>query len=464
MTSRAVWPFGFGPPTDAEPSAAVLGGKGAGLAAMRGLGLPVPPGFTLATSVCDAYYLGGRTLPDALRTDLRRALDALGAATGTRFGDSRSPLLVSVRSGAPVSMPGMMDTVLNVGLATAGADDPFEQLWNAIVAVLQSWQSPRAVAYRRLHEIADRPGTAVTIQAMVFGNAGGDSATGVAFTRDPATGAPEPFGEYLPNAQGDEVVSGTVTPRPLTRLQREGLGTAEPSLEEVMPQVYAELTQHFRALEAHFGAMQDVEFTIDRGRLWLLQTRTGTAGVEAAARIAVDMVREGLIDRRRALARFDRGSLARAHHVRVRRGATPLTRGIPASPGAVSGAVVFSSDEADAAAARGAPAILVLPETHPRDVHGMHAAAGILTSRGGATSHAAVVARGIGKPCVVGADALSIDPAGRRFLVAGREVRGGEVVTLDGATGEVFLGEQAMERPEPSPAVATLLAWARDPG
>jgi pyruvate,orthophosphate dikinase len=481
MTQR-VWPFGFGdaavPP---EPAVALLGGKGAGLAAMSRLGLPVPPGFTIATTVCDEYFAHNRTLPDGLDDEVADALLDLARATNKSFVYAGAPLLVSVRSGAPVSMPGMTDTILGVGLnaetlpalerriGPAAHDvygrltdsfaehdglpqDVQSQLWLAIRAVLDSWQSRRAVSYRQMHGLTDSPGTAVTIQAMVFGNAGAGSATGVAFTRDPATGAPEPFGEYLPNAQGEAVVGGIATPRPLAELRAE------------MPAAHAELLQHFRTLERHFAAMQDVEFTIERGTLWLLQTRTGLIGVEAGARIAVDMVEEGLLDRRAALARVDLAALRRApvHTVQAGAGTVVLAKGLPASLGAASGAVVFSTEEAQAAAARGAAVILVLPETRPRDVPGIHAAAGVVTSRGGATSHAAVVARGMGRPCVVGAADIVVGD--RRFTARGRTVAGGDVITLDGATGEVFLGALPLVGTPPTPAVRTLLRWAAELG
>ena len=474
-----VWRFGMGEPVaPPEPAALILGGKGAGLLTMSRLGLPVPPGFVIATEVCDAYYTLHRSFPDGLKDEVAGALAALERATGHSFGDAANPLLVSVRSGAPASMPGMMDTILSVGLskgAVAGLtarignlagdsylrlretfvdmdlflpQDADEQLWTAIQAVLDSWQSRRAVTYRDMHGLADKPGTAVTIQAMVFGNAGGDSATGVAFTRDPGTGAPAPFGEVLRNAQGEEVVGGTATPEPLDTLRAS------------MPSIHVELSGHFRTLETHFAAMQEIEFTIERGKLWLLQTRTGVMSAEASARVAVDMVREGLIDRRRALERVDLAALRRPPVATVVAGA-PLVRGLPASPGAVSGKVVFSSAEAEAAREA---SILVLPETRPQDVPGIRAAAGVLTSRGGATSHAAVIARGIGKPCVVGAGAMVVDGDAGRLTVGAREVRRGALLTIDGGTGCVFEGVQALHVPAPSDAVQTLLGWAAEAG
>ena len=470
-----VWGFGTGDKgASPEPAARILGGKGAGLLTMSRLGLPVPPGFVIATEVCDEYYALHQSFPDGLKEEVAGALAALERAPGQAFGDAANPLLVSVRSGAPASMPGMMDTILSVGLAKAAVegltarigdlaydsylrlresladlDQPLpqsapQQLWAAIRAVLDSWQSRRAVIYRDMHGLADKPGTAVTIQAMVFGNAGGDSATGVAFTRDPATGAPAPFGEVLRNAQGEEVVGGTATPEPLE------------TLRESMPSLHAELSGHFRTLERHFAAMQEIEFTIERGKLWLLQTRTGVMSAEAGARVAVDMVREGLIDRRRALERVDVATLRRPP-VATAVGGAPLVTRLPASPGAVCGKVVFSSAEAEAARE---PSILVLPETRPQDVPGIRAAAGILTSRGGATSHAAVIARGIGKPCVVGAGAMVVDGDAGRLTVGAREVRRGALVTIDGGTGCVFEGVVPLHVRAPSDAVQTLLGWA----
>ena len=545
--------FSFGHPgghgSGIPPSPGVLGGKGAGLAVMSALRLPVPPGFTLATDVCAAYHASGhasghaagRTLPDGLQDEVGAALANLERAAGARLGDPNTPLLVSVRSGAPTSMPGMMDTVLNVGLndvtvaglarrtgdvsmawdtyrrfllsyadiilgldlqpfedlgdgtrnasarkapgvpdwprltaeylrliagqsAVPFPQDPMAQLWAAVRAVLDSWQGGRAVNHRRVYGLPDEPGTAVTVQAMVFGNAGLDSATGVGFTRDPSTGAPQPFGEYLPNAQGDDVVSGVVTPLALTAAaQGHGRGSG-PSLEEAMPAVYAELLGHFRVLEARFGAMQDVEFTIERGKLWLLQTRNGTTSVTAAARIAVDMVAEGVLSRADAVARIDRAAVDRLLHPAVR--ADPqrraLARGLPASPGAATGRVVFSADEAVAVSGRKEPAVLVLTETHPRDIHGIHAAVAVLTSRGGATSHAAVVARGLGRPCVVGAGEVVVDVAAQRFTVRGFAVRQGDVITIDGGSGDVFLGAAALETPAISGPLGTLLSWAEE--
>ena len=523
--TRWVISFGGGVAPFEAPTRALLGGKGAGLVEMTALGLPVPPGFILTTDVCAAYYADARRLPDGIERDVAAALRALEASTGAGFGNTANPLLVSVRSGAPESMPGMLDTVLNLGLnddtvaglaerssdaefawdsyrrllrmygevvlgfdaealevdenggeaaartileriaVESGApfpQDPHEQLWAAVRAVLDSWHNPRASLYRRLRDLSDMAGTAITVQAMVFGNASGESATGVAFTRDPATGAPEPFGEYLPNAQGDEVVSGLRTPLPLTRTARGAGSDLGPSLEEAMPAVFAELCDAFRVLERTARGMQDVEFTIERGRLWLLQTRSGTPSAAAALRIAADMEVEGLLTRGEALCGLDAAALGRMLHPAVAAGTgrDVLAVGLPASPGAAFGPVVFSADEATAAAAAGLPAVLVLTETHPRDIHGIHAAGAVLTSRGGATSHAAIVARGMGRPCVVGAGGVVVDAAAGTFTAAGRTVRRGEVVTVDGASGEISLGELPLERPQPGDPFDTVLRWA----
>ncbi|HEX9810221.1 MAG TPA: pyruvate, phosphate dikinase, partial [Alphaproteobacteria bacterium] len=487
------WVYGFGDGR-AEGTAAMkelLGGKGANLAEMAALGLPVPPGFTLTTEVCTWFTAHGRTYPDGLEAEVAAALARLEAATGRRFGDAENPLLLSVRSGARASMPGMMDTVLNLGLnpgtvaglaaaandarfawdayrrfvqmyagvvlgidhghfedllalhkesrgyaydtdmtaedwqeltpdylrvvaREAGApfpDDPETQLWGAIGAVFGSWMNPRAVTYRRLNNIPEDWGTAVNVQAMVFGNMGEDCATGVAFTRDPASGENAFYGEYLPNAQGEDVVAGLRTPCPLARAAACDGNDALPSLEETMPRVHAELARVRETLEHHYRDMQDVEFTVEKGKLWMLQTRTGKRTAQAAIRIAVDMVAEGLIDRAEAVARIEPQSLDQLLHPMIAPDATRdvLAVGLPASPGAATGAIVFTADEAEARAARGEGVILVRVETSPDDIHGMHAARGIVTSRGGMTSHAAVVARGMGRACVVGAGRLAID-------------------------------------------------------
>lgn len=507
------------------PPADLVGGKGLGLIEMTALGLPVPPGFILTTDVCTEYYGAGQALPPGLDSELVREVHWLEKETGRNFGSPTDPLLVSVRSGGPASMPGMLDTVLNLGLnesTTAGLartgfdsghawesychfiemfgevvqaldpavlseardsvggpsreaavamreafmqesgksfpEDPWVQLRGAVRAVLDSWQSHRASAYRRIHGIPEEQGTAVTIQVMVFGNAGANSATGISFTRNPSTGEKGPFGEYIPDAQGDDIVSGIRTPLPLTS---SGTGL---SLEESMPTAYRELCTAFEILERHAGAMQDVEFTIERGKLWLLQTRAGIASTEAALKIAVDMEAEGLLSRERALQRLEPSMLGRVLHARVRTDLPHdvLTCGLPASPGAASGVVALCSDEAEALAVQGKPAVLVLPETHPRDVHGIHAAVAVLTARGGATSHAALIARGAGLPCVVGASDIIVDLEADCFFVGEVMVRRGETVTIDGSSGEVSLGALPMERPSPGESFSTVLGWADD--
>jgi pyruvate,orthophosphate dikinase len=514
----------------------LLGGKGAGLAEMTRAGIPVPPGFVITTEACNAYYEAGRQLPEGLWEQVLEALREVETRTGKRFGDPNRPLLVSVRSGAKFSMPGMMDTVLNLGMNDQVAEglgrisgnprfaydayrrflqmfgrivlgvpgevfervleeykhrgteprsdadltaeelreicerfkdlirkhtgeevpqDPYDQLRLAIAAVFDSWMGKRAVDYRRVHRIPDTLGTAVNVQTMVFGNLGPRSATGVAFTRNPVTGERQLYGEYLPQAQGEDVVAGIRTPKPIAQLAEE------------MPEVYREFVRVAELLERHYKDMQDVEFTIENGHLWMLQTRSGKRTGAAAVRIAVDMVREGLIDRRTAVLRVDPEQLAQLLHPTVdeaaRQGAHRdgrfLTRGLPASPGAASGQVVFHPDEAEQRAARGERVILVRTETSPEDFHGMVAARAVLTARGGMTSHAAVVARGMGKPCVVGAEALVIDPETREMRVNGRVVRAGEWITVDGGTGEVFLGELPTREPTPTEEFLTFMQW-----
>ncbi|PZN09011.1 MAG: pyruvate, phosphate dikinase [Bacillota bacterium] len=508
----------------------LLGGKGANLAEMTRIGLPVPPGFTITTEACKAYLAAGGRFPAGLMEQVEQQLERLEREIGRRFGDPGRPLLVSVRSGAPVSMPGMMDTILNLGLndeavrglaretgdarfafdcyrrliqmfgdvvlrvpagrfehaleaarqrrgvrfdhelpaeelerlvetfkgivrEEAGRDfpqDPREQLELAIRAVFDSWNNERAKVYRRIHKIPDDLGTGVNVQAMVFGNTGPDSGTGVMFTRNPSTGARELYGEYLPNAQGEDVVAGIRTPEPIARLKEE------------RPELYRQLEQVAQRLERHYRDMQDIEFTVDRGRLFLLQTRSGKRTAAAAVRIACDMVREGLIDRETALLRVDPDQVARLLHKQVDPAADvePLAQGLPASPGAAVGAVVFDPDEAERLGREGQAVILVRPETTPDDIHGIVAAQGVLTSRGGMTSHAAVVARGMGKPAVCGCEALRIDLEREEFQVAGRVFRKGDVITIDGATGRVFAGEVPLVEPELSPEFRQLLEWA----
>ncbi len=542
MTAKQVFRFGGGTADGDARQKELLGGKGANLAEMAGIGLPVPPGLTIATPVCAAYYYAGGKLPDAVKAETLEALKAVEAITGKVFGDATDPLLVSVRSGARVSMPGMMDTVLNLGLndatveglATASGNprfawdsyrrfiqmyadvvlgldhylfedaleilkedrgvsldtalsaddlkglvsrykatvleawgdafpqDPHEQLWGAIGAVFGSWRSDRARTYRRLNDIPEGWGTAVTVQAMVFGNRGDTSATGVAFTRDPATGERVTYGEYLINAQGEDVVAGIRTPQYLTLAARRRAGAKAASMEEAMPVVFGELARVFELLETHYRDMQDIEFTVEDSRLWMLQTRAGKRTAKAALKIAVDMANEGLITEAEAVLRVEAGALDQLLHPTLDPAAPRdvIAKGLPASPGAASGAVVFDSDTAEARAKLGDAVILVRTETSPEDIHGMHAAKGILTARGGMTSHAAVVARGMGRPCVSGAGSLAIDLQGRTMSVGGRTVKEGDRITLDGATGEVMIGDVATIEPDLSGDFGQLMIWA----
>jgi pyruvate,orthophosphate dikinase len=538
------WVFTFGAGR-AEGDAAqrdLLGGKGAYLAEMSRLGLPVPPGLTISSEVCAEYYRAGKKLPDALMPMVSRALDEVGKVAGARFGDVGNPLLVSVRSGSRASMPGMMDTVLNLGLndetveglarktsdrrfaydtyrrfiqmygdVVLGIDhDLFEealenyknlkgfeldtdlkaehwaevidrfkalveqelgkpfpqdlqlQLWGAIAAVFGSWQNARAIAYRRLHDIPDDWGTAVTVQAMVFGNMGERSATGVVFTRNPSTGARELYGEFLVNAQGEDVVAGLRTPQPLTEGARAATGDSRPSLERVMPDVFADLKVACAKLEAHFRDIQDIEFTVEEGKLWVLQSRSGKRSMQAALKIAVDMAEEGLITEKEAVLGIDAAQLDQLLHPMLDPEAPKpvIGKGLPASPGAASGELVFDADEAVHLKAQGHTLILARVETSPEDVQGMHAAAGVITTRGGMTSHAAVVARGMGRPCVVGAASVQIDHE-RETLTAGGEILGkGEIVTIDGSTGQIIKGRVPMREPTLSSDFVTLMGWA----
>jgi len=531
-----------GTATTAERSKELLGGKGANLAEMASIGLPVPPGFTITTEVCTAYYDNDEQYPAGLADEVAAGIAHIEALTGKAFGDAANPLLVSVRSGARVSMPGMMDTVLNLGLndttvaglAEASGDprfawdsyrrfiqmyadvvmgldhaefeealeiakedkgffldtemaaedwqalvkqyqaiveretgaafpqQPKDQLWGAIGAVFASWESERAKVYRRLNGIPGEWGTAVNVQAMVFGNMGDTSATGVAFTRDPATGERAWYGEWLINAQGEDVVAGIRTPQYLTKVAREKAGAKPLSMEEAMPETFAELGRVFDTLETHYRDMQDIEFTVERGKLWMLQTRSGKRTAKAALKIAVDMAAEGLISEEEAVSRVDPGALDQLLHPTLDPDAPRdvLTKGLPASPGAASGKIMFDADSAEKCAGMGEAVILVRVETSPEDIHGMHAAKGILTARGGMTSHAAVVARGMGRPCVSGAGGLSIDGAARVLRVAGRELKEGDVITLDGSTGEVMAGEVPTLQPELVGDFGTLMVWA----
>ena len=539
-----VYRFGGGSAEGDASMKNLLGGKGANLAEMSSLGLPVPPGFTISTALCTAYYDNNENYPAELAAQVDAALAFIEATVDAKFGDTDNPLLVSVRSGARVSMPGMMDTVLNLGLNDvtveglakksgdarfawdsyrrfiqmygdvvlgvdhdnfeeiidtqkmmggfaldtdlAGDDwkavatgflervedetgkpfpqDPRDQLWGAIKAVFGSWQNDRANTYRRLHGISDSWGTAVNVQAMVFGNMGQDCATGVAFTRDPSTGEDMFYGEYLVNAQGEDVVAGIRTPQHLTIAGKDAQGSDLPAMEEVMPEVFGQLDEVRLNLEKHYRDMQDIEFTVQQNKLWMLQTRSGKRTAKAALKIACDMVAEGLITKEEAVSRIDPESLDQLLHPTLDPDAPRdlLTRGLPASPGAASGKVVFSSDEAEAMASAGEPVILVRIETSPEDIHGMHAAQGILTSRGGMTSHAAVVARGMGRPCVSGAGDLRIDYKTQKLTVLGREIAAGDIMTIDGASGEVMAGEVPTRQPELSGDFGTLMEWVDD--
>jgi pyruvate,orthophosphate dikinase len=538
------WVYGFGD-GKAEGRAEMrdlLGGKGANLAEMSNLGLPVPPGFTITTEVCTYFYDHERSYPPELAAEVDKALAEVGRLTGRSFGDAKRPLLVSVRSGARASMPGMMDTILNLGLndgvvealAAEASDarfaydsyrrfiqmysavvlgvehhlfedalddvksrrnlvqdteltaddwkglamaylelikretgkpfpqDPREQLWGAIGAVFGSWMNARAIKYRELHAIPADWGTAVNVQAMVFGNMGEDSATGVAFTRSPATGAAELYGEFLINAQGEDVVAGIRTPQNITEAARKEAKSDKPSMETAMPAAFIEFRRISEVLEKHYRDMQDMEFTIERGKLWMLQTRNGKRTTKAALKIAVDFANEGLISHKDAVQRIDPMSLDQLLHPTIDPNAERklIGTGLPASPGAATGEIVLSSDEAEKARAAGRKVILVRVETSPEDIHGMHAAEGILTARGGMTSHAAVVARGMGKPCVSGFGALRIDQAKRIVTAGSLTLKSGDMLTIDGSTGQVLHGQVAMLEPELSGDFATLMSWA----
>ncbi|MEQ9314465.1 MAG: pyruvate, phosphate dikinase, partial [Henriciella sp.] len=536
-----VYSFGGGTADGDTTMKNLLGGKGANLAEMAKLGLPVPPGFTITTAVCTAYYDLERNYPSGLEDQVAEALKAIEAETGKTFGDPDNPLLVSVRSGARASMPGMMDTVLNLGLSEvtvqglskkAGErfaydsyrrfiqmycnvvlglkhdtfehilddykerqeynldtemtaddwkeiisqykaavqkqlgkpfpDDPREQLWGAIGAVFGSWMNDRAILYRKLNDIPQSWGTAVNVQSMVFGNMGDTSATGVAFTRDPSTGEKVFYGEFLINAQGEDVVAGIRTPAPISRSRADALKSDEAPLEEAMPAVYTELVAVANKLESHYRDMQDIEFTVEDNKLYMLQTRSGKRTAAAALKIAVDMAQEGLIGEEEAVLRLMPNQLDQLLHPTIAPDATRdlIVKGLPASPGAAVGKVVFDSDEAAALAEKGEDVILMRVETSPEDIHGMHAARAIVTSRGGMTSHAAVVARGMGRPCVCGAGGLQIDPANGTFRAGGREFKKHDIVTIDGAEGEVLSGAIDMVKPDLSGDFGLLMEWA----
>jgi pyruvate,orthophosphate dikinase len=538
------WVFTFGD-GKAEGKASMrdlLGGKGANLAEMANLGLPVPPGFTIPTSVCTYFYAHDKNYPKDLTAQVEKALDHVGKLTGKVFGDKKNPLLVSVRSGGRASMPGMMDTVLNLGLndltVEALADmsgdrrfaydsyrrfitmysdvvlgfehshfedildtfkdsqgyaldtdltgddwvelvgrykevvaretghdfpqDPHDQLWGAIGAVFSSWMNSRAVTYRRLHDIPESWGTAVNVQAMVFGNMGESSATGVAFTRNPSTGESKLYGEFLINAQGEDVVAGIRTPQDITEEARRESGSDKTSMETAMPAAFQELTRIYTLLEKHYRDMQDMEFTVEQGKLWMLQTRNGKRTAKAALRIAVELANEGLISKQDAVSRIDPASLDQLLHPTIDPAATRdvIATGLPASPGAASGEIVFSSDEAAKLQADGRNVILVRIETSPEDIHGMHAAEGVLTTRGGMTSHAAVVARGMGKPCVSGCGTIRIDYGRGTMTIGERSFKTGDVITIDGSLGQVLAGRMPMIEPALSGEFGTLMGWA----
>jgi pyruvate, orthophosphate dikinase len=540
--AKWVYSFGGGSAEGRADMKNLLGGKGANLAEMSNLALPVPPGFTITTEVCTYFYANNKTYPKDLKEQVAAALKKLESSIAAKFGDAENPLLVSVRSGARASMPGMMDTVLNLGLndttieglikrsgdprfaydsyrrfiqmygqvvlgvdhhhfedllentkldlgvtldteltadhwkeVVAGYKDvvqrelgkpfpqePQEQLWGAVGAVFGSWMNQRANTYRRLHGIPADWGTAVNVQAMVFGNMGDDCATGVAFTRNPSTGNNEFYGEYLVNAQGEDVVAGIRTPQHLTLAGKKANNSQLPAMEEVMPQVFGELQKVRTKLEQHYRDMQDIEFTVQQGKLFMLQTRTGKRTAPAALKIAVEMAENGLITKEEAVRRIEPESLDQLLHPTLDPKApkTVLARGLPASPGAASGKVVFSADVAEARAAKGEAVILVRIETSPEDIHGMHAAKGILTTRGGMTSHAAVVARGMGRACVAGAGELRIDYKAKTITVREHVVKADDTITINGSTGEVMLGQVPTIQPELSGDFATLMEWA----
>lgn len=538
------WVYGFGGGSaDGDASMKnLLGGKGANLAEMSSLGLPVPPGFTITTEACNHYYAEGQTYPAELVDQVKAGLATVEGIVGKTFGDAKNPLLVSVRSGARASMPGMMDTVLNLGLndqtveglavlsgdrrfafdsyrrfitmysnvvlglghdhfeevldahkdrlgVTVDTDltakdwekvvadykavvednlghafpqDPHDQLWGAVGAVFTSWMNDRAKFYRRMHDIPESWGTAVNIQSMVFGNMGETSATGVAFTRNPSTGEARLYGEFLINAQGEDVVAGIRTPQSLTKAGREEMGETAPSMEEAMPAVFAEFVDVVGRLESHYRDMQDIEFTVEQGRLWMLQTRNGKRTAKSALKIAVDLASEGVISEEEAISRVEPAALDQLLHPTLDPNAsrTVVAAGLPASPGAATGKIVFDADEAERLNQLGEAVILVREETSPEDIHGMHAARGIVTARGGMTSHAAVVARGMGRPCVSGAGEIHIDDKARTFTARGRTFHAGEIITIDGGKGEVLDGAVAMIEPELTGDFQTLMAWA----
>ncbi|MCM2358052.1 MAG: pyruvate, phosphate dikinase [Geobacteraceae bacterium] len=539
MAAKHVYFFGAGKAEGNAEMKNLLGGKGANLAEMTSIGLPVPAGFTITTEVCTEFYRNNRNYPEGLKAEVEANMRGVEELMGKKFGDPNNPLLVSVRSGARASMPGMMDTILNLGLndvtvqgiiAQSGderfaydayrrfvqmysdvvmgmdkdilehalerkkeergvhldtdltaadwkelvgifkarvretlgqefPEEPQEQLWGAIGAVFGSWMNQRAITYRKLNNIPAEWGTAVNVQSMVFGNMGNDCATGVAFTRDPSTGQNYFYGEYLVNAQGEDVVAGIRTPQPINKANGD---SHLPSMEEVMPECYQQLVKIRGILEQHYKDMQDIEFTIEKGKLYMLQTRNGKRTAPAAIKIAVDMEKEGLIDQKTAVLRVAPSQLDQLLHPSLDPKAPKkkIAKGLPASPGAVSGEVVFTADEAEAAAKIGLKVILVRIETSPEDIHGMHAAQGILTARGGMTSHAAVVARGMGKCCVAGCGDIKVDYAAEQFQAnGGVVVKKGDVITLDGSTGEVMLGQVPTVPPQLTGDFGILMGW-----
>ena len=519
-----------------------LGGKGANLALMGKMGLPVPPGFTVSTKVCELFYKNKKKIEKKILKDINIELKNIEKESGKKFGDLKNPLLVSVRSGARVSMPGMMDTILNLGLndktvlalakktsnmrfakdsyrrfiqmysnvvlnvdsynfeelienykLTKGVlldtdldendwdalisdfknvvkektkkefpQNVFDQLYGAISAVFLSWESHRAKVYRKLNQIPSDWGTAVNVQSMVFGNMGNDCATGVVFTRNPADGKNEIYGEYLINAQGEDVVAGTRTPQYITKKARINAGVKESSMEEAMPDVFKKLKNILHTLEKYFKDMQDVEFTVESKKLWMLQTRSGKRTSKSAVKIAVDMVKEKLISKKEAVLRIDPNSLDTLLHPTLdeKSNINVIAKGLPASPGAASGKVVFSSDEAERLNGMMQNTILVRVETSPEDIHGMHAAKGILTARGGMTSHAAVVARGMGRPCVSGSSEIEIDYEKKIFKTSKQEIKEGDIITIDGSTGRIILGEVSTIKPEISGDFSKIMSWA----
>ena len=542
VKTRWVYAFGGGAADGGAAMKDLLGGKGANLAEMSSLGLPVPPGFTITTEACNHFYAHDKAFPDNLKDQVAAGLSQVEKLTGKRFGDPANPLLVSVRSGARASMPGMMDTVLNLGLndqtveglaslsgdrrfafdsyrrfiqmysnVVLGLDhhmfeeilddhkdsldtysdtdlsaadwetvvagykaavqrdlgqpfpqDPAAQLWGAIGAVFTSWMNDRAKFYRRMHDIPESWGTAVSVQSMVFGNMGEGSATGVAFTRNPSTGENRLYGEFLINAQGEDVVAGIRTPQPLTKIAREEMGDKSPSMEEALPEVFRQFREVVGKLETHYRDMQDIEFTVEQGRLYMLQTRNGKRTAKAALRIAVDLASEGVITESEAVMRVDPNSLDQLLHPTIDP-ASPrdvIATGLPASPGAATGKVVFSSEEAEKLGSIGEAVILVREETSPEDIRGMDAARGIVTARGGMTSHAAVVARGMGRPCVSGAGEIHIDARSGEFHARGKTIRAHDIITIDGSTGEVLQGAVKMIEPELSGDFNKLMVWA----